>query len=137
MARAAGGSASPGWRATGPATARTCSTSCARTAAAHRNLPAPLVWCWDNLNIHLAPELAGFAAKNKEWLRIYRLPAYAPDLNPAEGIWSLLKRSMVNFAAADLDGLVRIVKRKLKKIQYRPHLILGCLAGTGLKIEPW
>src|SRR5713226_854662 len=105
--------------------------------ATHRNLPAPLVWCWDNLNIHLAPELAGFAAKNKEWLRIYRLPAYAPDLNPAEGIWSLLKRSMVNFAAADLDGLVRIVKRKLKKIQYRPHLILGCLAGTGLKIEPW
>ena len=64
---------------------------------------------------------------------MYRLPAYAPDLNPAEGIWSLLKRSMVNFAAADLDGLVRIVKRKLKKIQYRPHLIDGCLAATGLK----
>ena len=40
---------------------------------------------------------------------------------------------MVNFAAADLDGLVRIVKRKLKKIHYRPHL----LDGTGLKIEPW
>jgi hypothetical protein len=52
--------------------------------AAHRQLSAPLVWCWDNLNIHLAPELAEFAAENKEWLRIYRLPAYAPDLNPAE-----------------------------------------------------
>jgi transposase len=68
---------------------------------------------------------------------VYRLPAYAPDLNPAEGIWSLLKRSMANFAAADLEGLVRIVKRKLKKIQYRPHLIDGCLAGTGLTLEPW
>ena len=44
---------------------------------------------------------------------------------------------MVNFAAADVNGLVRIIKRKLKKIQYRPHLINGCLAGTGLKIEPW
>jgi hypothetical protein len=44
---------------------------------------------------------------------------------------------MANFAAADLDGLIRIVKRKLKKIQYRPHLIDGSLAGTGLKIEPW
>ena len=66
-----------------------------------------------------------------------RQPAYAPDLNPAEGIWSLLKRAMVNFAAADLAGLVRIVKRKLKKIQYRPHLIDGCLAGTGLTIDPW
>jgi hypothetical protein len=27
---------------------------------------------------------------------------------------------MINFAAADLDGLVRIVKREPKKIQYRP-----------------
>jgi|GEM_PF-1098930 hypothetical protein len=39
--------------------------------------------------------------------------------------------------AADLASLVRIVKRKLKKIQYRPHLIDGCLAGTGLTIEAW
>jgi len=56
---------------------------------------------------------------------------------PTEGIWSLLKRAMANFAAADLDGLTRIVKRKLKKIQYRPHLIDGCLAAAGLAIEPW
>ena len=66
--------------------------------ATHRQLAAPLVWCWDNLNIHLDPELAGFATQNAEWLRIYRLPAYAPELNPAEGIWSLLKRAIANFA---------------------------------------
>ena len=95
----------------------------------------PLRWC--GAGTTSTPELADFAEENRAWLRIYRLPAYAPELNPAEGIWSLLKRAMVNFAAADLDGLVRIVKRKLKKIQYRPHLIDGCLAGTGLKIEPW
>jgi transposase len=64
------------------------------------------------------------------------MPSYAPDLNPAEGIWSLLKRAIASFAAADLDALVRIVKRKLKKIQYRPHLINGCLAETGLTLEP-
>ena len=52
--------------------------------ATHHNLSAPLVWVWDNLNIHLAPELTDFAADNKEWLRVYRLPAYAPDMNPAE-----------------------------------------------------
>jgi hypothetical protein len=44
---------------------------------------------------------------------------------------------MANFAAASQAGLVRIIKRKLKKIQYRPHLIDGCLAATGLRIEPW
>jgi DDE superfamily endonuclease len=52
--------------------------------ATHHSLSAPLVWCWDNLNIHLAPELADFAVENKAWLRVYRLPAYAPDLNPTE-----------------------------------------------------
>ena len=52
--------------------------------ATHHNLSAPLVWCWDNLNIHLAPELADFARENKASLRVYHLPTYAPDLNPAE-----------------------------------------------------
>ena len=28
-----------------------------------------------------APELADFITENKAWLRVYRLPAYAPDLN--------------------------------------------------------
>ena len=37
--------------------------------------------------------------------------------------------------AADQADLVRIIKRKLKKIQYRPQLINGCLAATGLKID--
>jgi hypothetical protein len=58
-------------------------------------------------------------------------------LNPVEGTWSLTKPSTANFAVADLNSLVRLVKRKLKKIQYRPHLINGCLAATGLRIEPW
>ncbi|MFB9881842.1 transposase [Planobispora siamensis] len=98
---------------------------------------APLVWCWDNLNVHLARELADFAAANSSWLRVVQLPTYAPELNPAEGVWSLLKRAIANFVAADLDGLVRIIKRKLKKIQYRPHLLDGCLAASGLVIEPW
>jgi hypothetical protein len=44
---------------------------------------------------------------------------------------------MASFAAAGQAGLVRIIKRKLKKIQYRPHLINGCLTATGLRIEPW
>jgi hypothetical protein len=60
------------------------------------------------------------------------MPSYAPELNPAEGIWSLLKRHLADFAAADLTHLTRVIKRKLKKIQYRPHLVDGCLPPTGL-----
>lgn len=71
--------------------------------------------------------------------RVRRGPALdpGPDLNPAEGIWSLLKRPVVNFATAGLDGLVRIIKRKVKKIQYRRRLINGCLAAAGLRTGPW
>ncbi|MEU7883803.1 transposase [Microbispora bryophytorum] len=70
-----------------------------------------------------------------DWLTVVQLPAYAPDLNATEGIWSLLKRGVLaNLAAADLHQLIRVIKRGLKKIQYRPHLVDGCLAATGLAI---
>jgi hypothetical protein len=104
--------------------------------ATHQQLKTPVVWCWDNLNVHLVQELYDFAEENKEWLRVFQMPSYAPELNPAEGVWSLLKRSIANFVAADLIGLTRIVKRKLKQLQYRPDLIDGCLAGTGLIMDP-
>ena len=38
---------------------------------------------------------------------------------------------------ADQIGLVRIVKRELNKIQYRPRLINGCLAAVGLRTGSW
>ncbi|WP_103938542.1 transposase [Thermomonospora echinospora] len=72
--------------------------------ATHRHLDAPVVWCRDNLNVHLAPQLATFAADNAAWLRVFQLPSYAPELNPAEGVWPLLKRAMANFAAAKRCG---------------------------------
>lgn len=93
------------------------------------------MWCWDNLNVHLDRRLATFAAEHSTWLRIVQMPTYAPELNPTEGVWSLLKRAIANFVAADLRGLIRIVKRKLKKIQFRPDLLDGCLTETGLVIE--
>jgi hypothetical protein len=63
------------------------------------------------------------------------MPSYSRELNPAEGIWSLLKRHLADFAAADLTHLTRVIKRKLKKIQYRPYLVDGCLPPTGLTID--
>ena len=78
----------------------------------------------------------GLRVENKAWLRICRLPAYTPDMNPAEGIWPRSSGPWpTSRPPAGRPG--RMIKRKLKKIQYRPHLIDGCLAATGLTIEPW
>lgn len=41
-----------------------------------------------------------------------------------------------NFVVADLTGLNGIVKHRLKKLQDRPDLIDGCLAGAGLTLTP-
>ncbi|MET8983375.1 transposase [Streptomyces sp. NPDC004539] len=69
--------------------------------------------------------------EHKDWLVIFHLPPYAPEINPQEGIWSLPKRALADFAAADLAHLTRVTKRKLKKIQYRPYPITGRLPPTG------
>lgn len=46
----------------------------------------------------------------------------------------LMPQAIGNLAAANLDQLAAAVKRSLKKTQYRPHLIDGCLIGTGLTL---
>nr|WP_324605413.1 transposase [Streptomyces sp. NRRL F-2664] len=33
-----------------------------------------------------------FIDANLEWLAVFQLPTYAPDLNPTEGVWSLVRR---------------------------------------------
>jgi DDE superfamily endonuclease len=105
--------------------------------AAHRQLPGGvIVLVWDNLNVHLREELRAFTAA-QPWLRVFQLPSYTPDLNPLEGIWSVLKGGVLaNLAAASFARLLQVIRHGLKKIQYQPGLIEGCLAGTGLTLEP-
>lgn len=104
--------------------------------AAHQQLGGPIVLVWDNLNVHKAAGLREFAA-SRDWLTIYYLPPYAPDLNPVEGIWSLLRRGWLsNVAFTTPEHLIQRVRRGLRHIQYHPRLIDGCLAETGLTISP-
>ena len=105
--------------------------------AAHYQLPGGIiVLVWDNLPVHLRAELRAFTSA-QAWLRVFQLPSYAPDLNPVEGIWSVLKGGVLaNLAAASFSHLLQVIRHGLKKIQYQPGLIEGCLAGTGLSLEP-
>ncbi|MFI1227614.1 MULTISPECIES: transposase [unclassified Streptomyces] len=101
----------------------------------HAQLGGPIVLVWDNLRMHLVAPLREFFAANTVWLTVFQLPTYAPDLNPQEGVWSLVKRDIGNLSAAALSQITRAVKRRLKRIQYRPELVDGCLTATGLTLE--
>ena len=108
----------------------------ALVTAAHQHLSAPLVLIWDNLNTHISAAMRVFIEAHPDWLTEARLPAYAPDLNAVEGAWANMKNGLGNLAAADVNQLTAIIKNRLKSIQYRPALIDGFLAQTGLTLEP-
>ncbi len=97
-------------------------------------LGGPVVLVRDNVRLHLMACVGEFIAANAEWLTVFPWPTHAPDLNPQEGIWSVVKRDIGNLATADPGQSTRAVKRRLKKIQYRPDLVDGCLTGTGLAL---
>ena len=64
-------------------------------------------------------------------------PVLSPDLNPVEGIWSVLKRGpLANVAFAGFAHLLEAVKGGLREIQHQPAIIDGCFTGTGLTLEP-
>ncbi len=105
--------------------------------AAHHQLDGKIVMVWDNLPGHHAHTVRAFIDKHADWLTVHWLPSYAPELNPAEGIWAHLTSGVLaNLAAFGLDHLIRVTKTALKRIQYRPDLLWGFLAETGLGLEP-
>ena len=76
---------------------------------------------------------------SRRWLTVFRLPAYAPDLNSVEGVWSAMKAGLVNLAKRDIDQLQTLIKTRktrLRRMQYRPNPITGLLAKAGLDLQP-
>ena len=91
---------------------------------------------WDGLNTHVSHAMADLVAA-RDWLTVFRLPPYARELNPVELAWSHLKRSLANLAKRDISQLTALVKTRLRRMQYRPGLLDGFLAGTGPDLTPF
>jgi hypothetical protein len=99
--------------------------------AAHSQLGGPIVLVWDNLNTHVSAAMVELVAV-RPWLTVFRLPPYAPELNPVERVWAHLKRSLANLTKHTIAELTALVKTRLRRMQYRPGLLVGFLASTGL-----
>ena len=67
-----------------------------------RTLKTPLVVVMDRLNVHRSA-IRLLQDERARWFDPELLPAYAPDLNPVEAVWSCAKRAdLANLAAEDL-----------------------------------
>ena len=104
--------------------------------AAHQQLAGPLVVVWDNLSTHISAKMTELIA-TRDWLTICQLPPHAHELTPVELVWSHLKRSLANLAKRNLAQLTTLVKTRLRRMQYRPSLLEGFLAHTGLDLTPF
>nr|WP_241192521.1 transposase [Streptomyces sp. ADI96-02] len=52
---------------------------------AHQLVKAPIVLVWDRLNIHVSRAMRKLIDM-REWLTVFLLPAYSPDLNPVKWV---------------------------------------------------
>ncbi len=98
-----------------------------------RPIPGKLLVVWDGASIHHGQAVKDFlAAGAAARLHLERLPAYAPELNPAEGVWNLLKRrELPNRCCMDLDELRWELGLAIRRLQRRRHLIRACFAQCG------
>jgi DDE superfamily endonuclease len=93
-----------------------------------------VVLLWDGLSSHWSYKMRAHLATQRDWLTVERLPAYAPELNPVEGLWANLKGGeLANFAGDSLAEVADQAQRGIQRIC--DSLVVGFLAHTGLNLD--
>lgn len=69
-----------------------------------RHIPGHIIILWDRWVTHRGKLVKEYVGRHPR-LHLEYLPAYAPDLNPDEGVWSQLKSSLANGRPDDICDL--------------------------------
>jgi transposase len=98
-----------------------------------RKVPGKLVVIWDGAPIHKGQPIKDFLKRGAaKRLHLERLPGYAPDLNPDEGIWDYLKRvELANVCCRDLADLRTHVIRARERLRHKRDVIRACSRHCG------
>src|SRR3954454_23718693 len=82
---------------------------------------------------HRARAVDNFVGSTDGALRLYRLPAYSPQLNPDEWVWHNVKADGVAPAARrGLEQMKAVVVARLRRLQRLPHVARGFFADPEL-----
>lgn len=78
-----------------------------------------------------------WVAAEQHWLTLERLPAYAPELNPVELLWSAIKiRELANLAGEHLADVADAAERGIHRVCSDEQLPWSFLTHTRLTIHP-
>jgi transposase len=96
-----------------------------------------LLAIWDGSPIHRGEEVKTFLAEEgAPAIHLEQLPPYAPDLNPDEGVWDLLKFvEMRNLCCLDFDHLYHELYLAIRRLRRQPSLLQSCFGGAGLALK--
>lgn len=98
-----------------------------------RQVAGNIILVWDGAKIHHCQAVKEFLATGAaKRLRLIRLPAYAPQLNPAEGVWRWLKRWLGNVCCEDMGELRDELGLAIQKLRRRPEILTSFFAWAGL-----
>lgn len=90
---------------------------------------------WDGLSGHWSKLMREHIDQQRSWLTVARLPAYAPDLNPVEGVWANLKgRELANRCDLETVETVAAAKTGIARIRSNRQLLFSFLAHAGLSL---
>jgi hypothetical protein len=51
-----------------------------------------------------------FTLAHPDWLTVVQMSAYAPDLNPEQGLWANTKNALGNLTACTTDQLAAVIR---------------------------
>jgi transposase len=99
-----------------------------------REVPGRMVIIWDGAPIHRSQVIQEFLVNGTaQRIHVERLPAYAPDLNPGEGLWQQLKGvELRNVCCLNLPHLRHELRDAVRRVRRKPRIIHGCFKGAGL-----
>lgn len=95
-----------------------------------------LLAIWDGSPIHRGVEVKSFLANGgAPGISLERLPPYAPDLNPDESVWDLLKYSELrNLCCRDFEHLHHELDLAILRLRRKPQLLQTCFETAGLPL---
>ncbi len=100
-----------------------------------QNITGKIRVVWDRLQAHKSKKMMSYLTKQKR-LKISYLPAYAPELNPVEYIWSYLKNnSLSNRSYFNLVDLKTKAKSAICKIRKDDDLLKSFIKHSPLAKE--
>lgn len=98
-----------------------------------RHLPGKLLILWDGAPIHRSLLVKNYIASSRGALRVERLPAYAPELNPVEYMWGYLKaHEIANLVATKAWELSLEATAALRRMRRRTPIIAACYKQANL-----